>query len=99
MKHVKEARLRLREQMAQVRQDVSLDLSPAALRRLQKQDFDCNTILKFLSNRSLPEDDYTRKWLLLNKDKFLIHESVLYEVSAKTPLGEPLVRIVVPKSM
>ena len=97
LKRLRLAREKVCEQMTRMRQAVSLDLAPASLRRLQKQDMDCQDIIKFINHRTLPDDDYLKRWLVLHRDRFLFHEGILYEISAKDRLGEPTIRVVAPQ--
>lgn len=82
-----------------MRKEVSIDLSPKALARSQKEDVECSMFRDFLLTRKMPQEEYLRRWVLLNQDKFMLHADILYEISAKSKTGELIIRIVLPEIM
>lgn len=99
LKRLAQARENVRHQMHLLKREVSIDLSPKALAKQQSEDEECSMIRDFLKDRKIPGEGHLKRWMLLNQDKFMLHDNILYEISEKNRTGEMVIRIVLPENM
>lgn len=98
-KRLFQARANVRNQMDLLKKEVSIDLSQKSLAKGQKDDVECKMLRDFLTSRTLPTENYLKRWILLNQDRFMINDDILYEISEKSRTGEMIIRLVLPEIM